>query len=478
MEAAHDVRWEMLGDWMRGRLRSLHRTASDELRHHDFGDASADVGPLFASFERDLPRWPSVLEILGGDGVRTGAGSCLPGLADRPNSLPRAAASLLLTSLVRGWMSGPDVVRAWATKFLCIRLFDLVDDLMDESSAGPEAVNRAIGPVLAGLTAAEFDPAEIAEEIAVGPDEVPSSSLGEAVDLVTQIRTLLRTAPQFPRVAAALRSDIDGLAVGQAVSGWLQLPTADLGRARLLAEGLEAPSADVPWEYRYVKALTWTGTLTLVDLAYASRLPDGFDLRRHLDAWYYLDVVMGAMDHFVTRQQDLGRGIVNSVTLALVEHGVSDGPRTFFARPTMSEYERLFAGWAEYTRRALCLHPPCAGDSVTPYRRIATITPIVFFHQHFSEQRDSLHAYLRVLSAVMRTTAGSSGANGDPWVAPLVTIPPRTRSTGLPRGRIGSSLLARLRPGPGECLRTPRGTSRTSPAWASSRSGGEPIDGL
>ncbi|MCI4352585.1 MAG: hypothetical protein L3K14_04275 [Thermoplasmata archaeon] len=443
MQTPSHLRGPEVEEWIARTLSALGKRAATEIRDHDFGGPSMDFRPLFDSFARDAGLLPAALRVQAPKGSDLMLDPAVEGLLGRPNSMYRCSGALLLTYLFRGWMTDSDVCRAWATKLLCVRLFDLLDDIVDEAHLDENEVGQAIAETLHSLTAPKSDFEVLHERLRTRWQGLTVEWAAEVVELVSRIRASLLSAPQFSVVAQSFRSENEGFAAGQAVSRCLRRPKVDVSQVRDLAWGLPSPAADVPWVDRYVGELTWIGALTLVDLACASLLPRDFDLPRHLEAWYYLDIVVGAIDHFVTREADLRRGIVNSVTLALAHDREAEAGRADASAPCprMQDYERLFARWAEYSRRAVSLQAPGSEHAEVDVRGLTVLIPVVMFLQGGSEQRDSLHAYLRVLGAALRSASSPSTGAGTFEPTPLPTIRPRIRSRDRPPGCSDFSLL-------------------------------------
>jgi hypothetical protein len=294
-------------------------------------------------------------------------------LLRRSESSYRYVSILLLTDLVRAWMTPEEKEAAWAAKLVHFGLAQLLDDLVDDGRVPADAVERSFAAVFAGLFVEDSQTAANASLVRrqFGEFAPPSGEL--ALEMVAVLRGLLRGAAHFKRVTPALREDVNLFARGQALSALLRGPRPPIPEIRSRAALLPAPYPDIVWQDRLAKSLTFATSLTLIDLAFAHGLPSGFDLERHLRAWYLVDVIMGESDHLATLRADRARELTNSAALLLYPGStdlVGEGVATLEVA-TAGKYEVLLTHWASLARRALDLRPPTAPGSGDVYGDIA-----------------------------------------------------------------------------------------------------------
>jgi hypothetical protein len=297
----------------------------------------------------------------------------LSSLLRRFESSYRYVAILLLTDIVRAWMTPEEKEAAWAAKLVHFGLTQLLDDLVDEGRVPADAVERSFTAVFDGLFVKDSETAANSSLVRsrFGEFAPPSGEL--ALEMVAVQRGLLRRAAHFERVAPALREDVNLFARGQALSALLRGPRPPIPEVRSQAALLPAPYPDIVWQDRLAKSLTFATSLTLIDLAFAHGLPSGFDLERHRKAWYLMDTVMGESDHLAMLSADSARGLTNTAAL-LLDPGSADLAGEGAATPgvwTADKYEVLLAHWASLTARVLDLRPPTAPGSGEVYRDIA-----------------------------------------------------------------------------------------------------------
>jgi len=294
-------------------------------------------------------------------------------LLRRFESSYRYVAILLLTDLVRAWMSPEEKEAAWAAKLVHFALAQLLDDLVDEDRIPAGAVERSFAAVFAGLFVKDSQTAANASLVRRQFAEFSPPSGELALEMVVVLRGLLRGAAHLDRVAPALREDVDLFARGQALSALLRGPHPPIPEIRSRAALLPAPFPDILWQDRLAKSLTFATSLTLIDLAFAHGLPAGFDLERHRKAWYLLDVIMGESDHLAALPADRARKLTNSVALLLGYGSAGSAGEGIAPRgiAMAGRFEILLAHWASLARRAIDLRPPTAPGAGDVYRDIA-----------------------------------------------------------------------------------------------------------
>ena len=294
-------------------------------------------------------------------------------LLRRFESSYRYVAILLLTDLVRAWMTPEEREAAWAAKLVHFGLAQLLDDLVDEGRIPAEAVERSFGAVFAGLFLRDSQTAANASLVRRQFAEFAPPSGELALEMVAVLRGLLRGAAHLDRVAPALREDVDLFARGQALSALLRGPHPPIPEVRSRAATLPAPFPDILWQDRLAKSLTFATSLTLIDLAFAHGLPSGFDLEQHRKAWYLLDAIMGESDHLATLRADRARKLTNSVALLLDPESAGSAGEGIAPLDVAAtgKYRVLLAHWASLARRAIDLRSPTAPGAGDVYRDIA-----------------------------------------------------------------------------------------------------------
>lgn len=322
---------------------------------------------------------------------------------DAAGSLRYAAGAAMLTQRFRTSMAPEDAQRAHAAKILQEFLADLLDDLIDERVYTFREALRLYRHCLRPLSEGTFDRGRFASKLKpiVHPDQRASISL--ITEIVGGIQELLMQAPNRSFVAAELRRSHERLAFGQALTVLQKAPTRDVRELRWLASTVTAPDADLSWAERLGLAVGHVTSLTLLDLAFTRERPTTAELRSHLSAWAYYDLVIVLLNNALDVRKDLARGLVNLAVLA------SKGDRavTSTAVPkdldlTAEELQGLLSRTAEFCHRALLRARGALDDPEGFYPFITLMIPVVMFGSPDEAGADIMDAYLRELAPVVR----------------------------------------------------------------------------
>src|SRR5207249_9956767 len=176
------------------------------------------------------------------------------------------------------------------------------------------------------------------------------------------------------------------------------------------------------WQERFARSVAHGSGLCLIDLCFAEQRLTPSELRSHLNAWYYFDVLMTLVNNVLDIPDDADEGLTNIALMAMRGAEVLDpavDPKAI--RPTMRDYEPLLKRMAELSGRAITSAHEALDDPDTLYPFVAFMMPVVMLTERDGSGEDLLHAYLRAVAPAMRYECRRT-------MSDLTTRPPGTRS--------------------------------------------------
>jgi hypothetical protein len=130
-----------------------------------------------------------------------------------------------------------------------------------------------------------------------------------------------------------------------------------------------------------------------------------------VNSWYYYDLVITRLNHFVGVHKDLRSGIANLALIAMRENELVTMPNLQGYNPnlTMRDYEEHSERTAEFSRRALTHATKELGDGSLFYPFITIMVPVVMMAEWIGNRDNMIHSYLRAISPSIRDSVRDRG---------------------------------------------------------------------
>ena len=416
-------------DRVRAYVVDLGRRAVGLCELYDFGFPSSVVRDQIARLGRDFDSFRGAFEVP--ELTSGGRGS----LWDHEQSVRYAAGAAMITARFRGAMSPANVARAAAAKAIHEFQADLLDDIIDGGVYTFEEARALYRVCLAPMTEARFDPDELQVELRHRIQAHQQGTVDLLTSLTTRLHELLRHAPNWDAFRSEIRRENQRLATGQALTVFQKRESRSIQMIREWASRFPAPNPDLRWQERFARSVAHGSGLCLIDLCFAEERLTPSELRSHLNAWYYFDVLMTLVNNVLDIPDDADEGLTNIALMAMRGAEVLDpavDPKAI--RPTMRDYEPLLKRMAELSGRAITSAHEALDDPDTFYPFVAFMMPVVMLTEPDGSGEDLLHAYLRALAPAIRDACR---ATMPAWA----TTPRGTRSGRPYSARIASSLL-------------------------------------
>lgn len=409
---------------------NLGRKAERLFDYYDFGFPRAAVREHIERLAHDLGA------LQGGFDMPELASGRLRSLWDHEQSVRYAAGAAMITARFRRSMTTANAARALAAKALHEFQADLLDDLIDEGGYSFEEARAAYRLCLAAMTDPEFDAPRFRHELARGAEANQRRIIDLLASLTVRLRDLLVSSPNWAGLRPQLREANDRLAVAQPLTMFQTEASRDIAMIRRLAAGFPAPHPDLTWHERFARSVAHGTGLALIDLCFSEERLTPSELKAHLDAWYYFDIILTMVNNVLDVPKDANRGLVSLALIAMKESEALEAgrdPRT--VRLTMRDYEPLLARLAEFSLRAITTARDAVDDPDDFYPFLALMIPVVMLADPDGAGDDLLQAYLRALAPAIRDACRATSG-----VFPATT--PRGTRSGRPYfSRIASSLL-------------------------------------
>src|SRR5438094_5205595 len=382
---------------VRAYVVELGRRAVELCDLYDFGfpssvvrDHIARLGAAFGAFRCSL-RVPQLAS--GGRGS----------LWDHEQSVRYAAGAAMITARFRGAMSSANVARAAAAKALHEFQADLLDDIIDGGAYTFEEARALYRMCLAPMTEARFDPNELQSELGRRIQTHQQGTVDHLTSLNAGLHDRSRHAPSWAAFRSEIRRENERLATGQALTIFQKRESRSIRIIRGWASRFPAPHPDLRWQERFARSVAHGSGLCLIDLCFAEERLTPSELRAHLNAWYYFDVLMTLVNNVLDIPDDAEEGLTNIALMSMRGAEVLDptvDPKAI--RPTMRDYEPLLKRMAELSGRAITSAHEALDDPDTFYPFVAFMMPVVMLTEPDGSGEDLLHAYRRALAPAIR----------------------------------------------------------------------------
>src|SRR2546426_209246 len=383
---------------VRAYVVDLGRRAVELCELYDFGFPSSVVRDHIARLGRDFDSFRGAFEVP--ELASGGRGS----LWDHEQSVRYAAGAAMITARFRGAMSPANIARAAAAKALHEFQADLLDDIIDGGAYTFEEARSLYRMCLAPMTEADhFDPDELRMELRRRIQAHQQGTVDLLTSLTARLHDLLRHAPNWDAFRSEIRRENERLATGQALTVFQKRESRSIRIIRGWASRFPAPHPDLAWQERFARSVAHGSGLCLIDLCFAEERLTPSELRSHLNAWYYFDVLMTLVNNVLDIPDDAEEGLTNIALMAMRGAEVLDPTADPNAiRPTMRDYEPLLKRMAELSGRAITSAHEALDDPDSFYPFVAFMMPVVMLTEPDGSGDDLLHAYLRALAPAIR----------------------------------------------------------------------------
>src|SRR2546428_6163616 len=158
------------------------------------------------------------------------------------------------------------------------------------------------------------------------------------------------------------------------------------------ASRFPAPHPDLAWQERFARSVAHGSGLCLIDPCFAEeRLPPS-ELRSHLNAWYYLDILMTLVNNVLAIPDDAQEGLTNIALMSMRSAQVLDPTVVPTAiRPTLRDYEPLLKRMAELSGRAITSAHEALDDPDSFYPFVAFMMPVLMLTRPDGSVEHLLH---------------------------------------------------------------------------------------
>src|SRR2546422_6428041 len=108
------------------------------------------------------------------------------------------------------------------------------------------------------------------------------------------------------------------------------------------ASRFPAPHPDLTWPERFARSVAHGSGLCLIDLCFAEERLTPSELRSHLNAWYYFDVLMTLVNNVLDIPDDAEEGLTNIALMARRgTEALDPATESQAVRPTSRDHEPL-----------------------------------------------------------------------------------------------------------------------------------------
>jgi len=336
-----------------------------------------------------------------------------------------AAGATMITQRYQSRMTSENLRRSMIAKVLHHCQAGLLDDLIDTGHYTFIEAKDLYHHCLASMIDPGFDINTFRRELALSLNQEQLSMFDLMTNITAAFNRLFLESPNGQDLFYELQRVDDRLTLGQALTMFQKHPTMDLAKLKRIAASLNAPDPDLKWHERISQALSGATYYNLIDMCFLSEPVTPQELQGTVNAWYYYDLVITRLNHFVGVHKDLRSGIANLALIAMRENELVSMPSLAGYNPnlTLRDYEEHSERTAEFSRRALSHATRELGDTSLFYPFVTIMIPVVMMAEWIGNRDNMIHSYLRSISPSIRDSVRGRGID---LATPAVRVAART----------------------------------------------------
>jgi hypothetical protein len=322
-----------------------------------------------------------------------------------------AAGATMITQRYESRMTSENLRRSMIAKVLHHCQAGLLDDLIDMGRYTFIEAKDLYHHCLASMIDPGFEINTFRKELALSLNQEQLGMFDLMTNITAAFNRLFLESPNGQDLFYELQRVDDRLILGQALTMFQKHPTMDLPKLKRIAAGLSAPDPDLKWHERISQALSGATYYNLIDMCFLSEPVTPHELQGTVNSWYYYDLVITRLNHFVGVHKDLRSGIANLALIAMRENELVTMPNLQGYNPnlTMRDYEEHSERTAEFSRRALTHATKELGDGSLFYPFITIMVPVVMMAEWIGNRDNMIHSYLRAISPSIRDSVRDRG---------------------------------------------------------------------
>ena len=322
-----------------------------------------------------------------------------------------AAGAMMITQRYESRMTSQNLRRSMTAKVLHHCQAGLLDDLIDTGRYTFIEAKDLYHHCLASMIDPGFDINTFRKELALSLNQEQLGMFDLMTNITAAFNRLFLESPNGQDLFYELQRVDDRLILGQALTMFQKHPTMDLPKLKRIAAGLSAPDPDLRWHERISQALSGATYYNLIDMCFLSEPVSPQELQGTVNSWYYYDLVITRLNHFVGVHKDLRSGIANLALIAMRENELVNMPGLAGYNPnlTMRDYEEHSERTAEFSRRALAHATKELGDGTLFYPFVTIMIPVVMMAEWIGNRDYMIHSYLRAISPSIRESVRDRG---------------------------------------------------------------------
>jgi len=324
-----------------------------------------------------------------------------------------AAGAMMITQRYESRMTSENLRRSMVAKVLHHCQAGLLDDLIDTGRYTFIEAKDLYHHCLASMIDPGFDINTFRKELALSLNQEQLGMFDLMTNITAAFNRLFLESPNGQDLFYELQRVDDRLILGQALTMFQKHPTMDLPKLKRIAAGLSAPDSDLRWHERISQALSGATYYNLIDMCFLSDPASPQELQGTVNSWYYYDLVITRLNHFVGVHKDLRSGIANLALIAMRENELVNMPSLQGYNPnlTMRDYEEHSERTAEFSRRALEHATKELGDGSLFYPFVTIMIPVVMMAEWIGNRDNMIHSYLRAISPSIRDSVRDRGVD-------------------------------------------------------------------
>jgi len=336
-----------------------------------------------------------------------------------------AAGATMITQRYQNAMTPANRRHAMIAKVLHQCQAGLLDDLVDTGRYTFVEAKDLYHHCLASMIEPGFDTNTFRKGLALNLNQEQMGVFGLMTDLTAGFNRLYTDSPNGQDLLHELLRIDDRVTLGQALTMFLKGPTLDVGKLRRVAASMSAPDPDLRWHEKLSQALSAAAYDTLIDLCFVSEPVAADEVQATLRAWYYYDLVITRLNHFVGVHKDLKDGIANLALVAMREDELASLSNLHDYKPnlTVRDYEEHSERTAELSRRGIDLATTDLDDETCFYPFVTIMIPVVMMAEWIGNRDDMIHAYLRSIAPSIRRSVQTRGIGVSRVAAPVAARP-------------------------------------------------------
>ena len=322
-----------------------------------------------------------------------------------------AAGATMISEKYRPRMNPENLRRALIAKILHKCQAGILDDLVDQGKYTFIEAKDLYHHCFASMIDPDFDINTFRKELALILKQEQLSMFDLVTNITAAFNRLHQESPNGPDLFYEMERVDDRVILGQALTMFQKHPSFDLGKLKRISSGFWAPDPDVKWHERLASYVSGATYYNLIDMCFLTEPISKSEMNATLKGWYYYDLIIAHLNHYVGLHKDLRAGIANLALIGMREQDVLSLSSLHGYNPnlTVRDYEEHFARTAEFSRRAIANAMKGQEDLNMFHPFITIMIPVVMLADWIGNRDTMIHAYLRTVSPAIRDAVRNNG---------------------------------------------------------------------